>query len=52
MRCPPMPPPRIWVILRSGNPAGAGLVHVIQRRLHWDPGVGWTEGSDIRLEPG
>jgi len=44
--------PRIQVVLRSGDPEGAELEYVIQRRLHWDPDVGWTEMADARLGPG
>ncbi|WP_089727308.1 multiheme c-type cytochrome, partial [Candidatus Thiosymbion oneisti] len=44
--------PRIRVILRSGGPEGAGLEHIIQRQLQWDPDMGWTEVADTRLGPG
>jgi len=44
--------PRIQVTLRSGDPEGARLEYIIQRRLQWDPDTGWTELSDTRLGPG
>jgi len=42
--------PRIRVVLHSRG--SAGLEHIIQRRLYWNPDTSWTEVSDTRLRPG
>jgi len=44
--------PRIRVTLNSGGPESVGREHIIQRRLQWNPDMGWTELADTRLGPG